>query len=70
MIKGIDYEKLIPSKIVRDNMDLNKLDSVAIATLIEHKYIKRAEKMKMFELVMEQTDNEALRSELNDYLLK
>ena len=69
MIKGINFEKLIPSKIVRDNMDLSMLDDVAVATLIEHKYLKRDEKMKMFEIVMNQTDNEALKKEIKDYLM-
>lgn len=68
MIKGIDYEKLIPSKIVRDNMDIEGIDDTAVASLIEYRYLKRAEKMKMFELVMNQTHNAALKSEINDYL--
>lgn len=68
MIKGLDYEKLIPSKVVRDNMDFDGLDDIAVVTLIENKYFKRAEKMAMFELVMNQTDNEALKNEINNYL--
>lgn len=68
MIKGLDYEKLISSKIVRDNMDLDNIDDVAVATLIENKYFMRDENMKMFELVMNQTDNEALKKEISEYL--
>ena len=68
MIKGLDYEKLIPSKIVRDKMDLDNMDDVAVATLIENKYFMRDENMKMFELVMNQTDNKALKKEINEYL--
>ena len=68
MIKGLDYEKLIPSKIVRENMDLENVDDVAVATLIQNNYFRRDEKLTMFELVLDQTDNEDLKKEISEYL--
>lgn len=68
MINGIDFKKIVPSEIVRNNMDFDKIGDVGIATLIENKIYKRYEKMEMFECILKQTDNETLKKEISDYI--
>ncbi len=68
--EDVDFEVLIPSKEVREQMTLQKLTDVELASLINNEYRDWEERISLLEKLMAETVDEALAVQISMFVRK